>query len=152
MDIEIFKNPILIWFFVGAFIFLLEFAAPGLILFFFGIGAWVVALLLIVWKVSINVQLVVFLITSILSLILFRKMLKEAFHGHVKGKQALEDDYSDFIGQKAEVSEKIVHNKSGTVEFKGVVWKAVADEAIPAGTRVEIISKDNLTLKVKPLA
>ena len=37
----------------------------------------------------------------------------------------------------------------GRVEFHGTNWDAVADGIIPVGTDVEIMSKDNLTFKVK---
>jgi membrane protein implicated in regulation of membrane protease activity len=37
------------------------------------------------------------------------------------------------------------------VEFHGTDWAAEADEEIPEGTMVEIIGKENITLKVKIL-
>ena len=36
-------NPVLIWFLAGLVLVLLEFAAPGVIIVFFGLGAWIAA-------------------------------------------------------------------------------------------------------------
>ena len=38
-----FLKPELIWFLIGLVLLLMEFAIPGLVVLFFGIGAWVVA-------------------------------------------------------------------------------------------------------------
>src|SRR5688572_13114066 len=62
---EIFYNAAVIWFIVGFIFFLLEFVVPGLILFFFAVGAWLVAILSLFIDLSINSQLLIFLATSI---------------------------------------------------------------------------------------
>ena len=43
--LDIFAHAAVIWFIIGFVLFLLEFVVPGLILFFFAAGAWIVALL-----------------------------------------------------------------------------------------------------------
>ena len=42
--IKDFMKPEIIWVLVGLLLLLMEFAVPGLIIFFFGLGAWVVGL------------------------------------------------------------------------------------------------------------
>jgi len=66
-------------------------------------------------------------------------------------KQDLKEDLEEFIGQKAVVKEKITPKAGGKVEFHGTNWLAEADEEIAVETVVEIVGKENITLKVKTL-
>lgn len=146
---DILRNPVLVWFVVGLVMFLIEMATPGLVMLFFGIGAWVVAVLVLTAGISLNAQLGIFLAVSVLSLVFFRKALTKVFHGHKTGEQDPGKDLNEFEGKRAVVTERIVPGSVGKVEFKGSTWSAQADEDIPAGTAVVILSKDNLTLMVK---
>ena len=63
----------LLWFLVGLVLLLSELALPGFVIVFFGVGAWVTAVLVGFGLLpGFNAQLLVFLITSILALALFR--------------------------------------------------------------------------------
>ena len=146
-----FLKPELIWFLVGLVLLIMEFALPGLIIGFFGIGAWIVALVCLITDIGINTQLIIFIISSVLSLLLLRKWLKGVFVGHVKSKQDMTADLNEFIGERVVVKEKITPKAGGKVELHGTNWEAYADEEIEAGAIVEIIEKDNITLKVKTL-
>jgi membrane protein implicated in regulation of membrane protease activity len=145
-----FLKPELIWFIIGLALLLLEFALPGLIVFFFGLGAWIVALICLLTDISLNTQLLVFIVSSILSLLCLRKWLKGIFMGYIVSKQDITENIEEFIGKRAVVKEKITPQVPGKVEFHGTNWEAEADEEIAAGTPVKIIGKDNITLKVKP--
>ena len=149
--IKEYLRPDLIWFLVGLSLLILEFAMPGLIIFFFGVGACVVAIVCLVAKISLNVQLIIFIGASVLSLLLLRKWLKGVFLGHTASKQNLKENLEEFIGQHAVVKERIVPKAGGKVEFHGTNWEAQADQEIAEGTVVEIIGKDNITFKVKAL-
>jgi membrane protein implicated in regulation of membrane protease activity len=150
-QIKEFLKPELIWFLVGLVLLIMEFALPGLIIFFFGVGAWIVVLVCLITDIGINTQLIIFIVSSVLSLLCLRKWLKGVFLGHTDSKQDLKQNLEEFVGQKAVVKEKIVPKVGGKVEFHGTNWEAHADEEIEAGTTVEIIGKDNITLKVKIL-
>jgi membrane protein implicated in regulation of membrane protease activity len=149
--IKEYLRPELIWFLVGLVLLILEFALPGLIIFFFGVGAWVVALICLFTDIGINTQLIIFIICSVLSLLILRRWLKGVFLGHTDSKQDLKKKLEEFVGQRAVVKERIVPKLGGKVELHGTNWEAHADEEIAAGTVVEIIGKDNITLKVKVL-
>jgi len=152
--IKDFLKPELIWFLVGLVLLVLEFIMPGLIIGFFGVGAWIVAIICLLSAYvtgSINAQLIIFIISSVLSLLLLRKWLKGVFVGHVKSKQDMTADLDEFIGERVVVKEKITPKAGGKVELHGTNWEAEADEEIAEGTVVEIIEKDNITLKVKTL-
>jgi membrane protein implicated in regulation of membrane protease activity len=146
---EILLKPELIWFLVGFVLLMFEFALPGLIIFFFGVGAWVVATVCLVTEVELNTQLLIFLATSILSLVFLRTWLKGIFLGHSKSKQDMTQDLGEFVGEHAVVKEKITPNLPGKIELHGTRWAAQADHDIEEGMTVEVISKDNLTFKVK---
>jgi inner membrane protein len=146
-------NPALVWFLVGFVLLLAELVLPGFVVIFFGIGAWMTALLLLIGVLkSFNSQLLVFIITSIVSLIIFRKKGKRIFEGKTSGKLAPNQSVDDIKGEKALVVEAVLPGKlGGKVEFHGTLWEAEADEPIERGSVVEIVGRVNLTVKVKPL-
>jgi membrane protein implicated in regulation of membrane protease activity len=152
--IKDFLRPELIWFLVGLVLLVFEFIMPGLIIGFFGIGAWIVAAICLFSdyvRGSINVQLITFILASVMSLLFLRRWLKGIFIGHVKSRQDMTKDLDEFIGERAVVKEKIGPNAVGKVEFHGTNWEAEADEEIAEGAVVRIVEKDNITLKVKSL-
>jgi len=147
-----FLRPEIIWFLIGIVLLTMEFASPGLVIFFFGVGACVTAITCLIFKeLAINNQLFIFIGASVLSLLCLRRWLKGIFIGHVTSEQDMTDNTNEFIGQKATVKTAIDSKLGGKVELHGTDWQAVSDEDIAEGTVVEIIDKDNLTLKVKAI-
>lgn len=144
-------KPELIWFFVGLVMLLIEFVLPGLIIFFFGIGAFIVSLICLLTDISLNMQLGIFLITSVVLLLSLRKWLKNIFVGRVSPKESQDELLQEFVGKKAIVTQEISPDSEGKVEFRGTNWNAEANEVITEGTSVKIIGKNNITLKVKTL-
>jgi membrane protein implicated in regulation of membrane protease activity len=141
-------TPALVWFFIGIIWMLIEFAIPGLIVIFFGIGALVTAAVCVFFNIPLEIQLLIFIVTSIASLICLRKWLKTIFVGRLASHNT-SDMTDDCIGQKVIVTRKITKDPGGKVELNGCNWKAIADEDIEEGAVVMVESKDNLTLKVK---
>lgn len=146
-----FLTPEIIWFLVGLLLLLMELVIPGLVIGFFGIGAWIVAIVCLFSTISLNAQLGLFIASSVLSLLLLRRWLKGIFLGHAGARQDLRHDLEEFVGHRAVVKEKIMPKLGGKVEFHGSNWEAQADQEIAEGTVVEIIGKDNITFKVKAL-
>lgn len=144
-----FFSPQLIWFLIGLVLAILEFFIPGVIVIFFGFGAWVTALLVWIFDFGLNTQLVIFLVSSLVLLLVLRRKMKSIFVGQSED-DAL-DDLDELIGKKVKVTEAINTNESGTVLLNGTSWKAEAEEAIAIDEIVEITEKNNLTLKVKPI-
>ncbi len=143
---EGFLNNAVIWFGLGLALFLLEFLLPGFILFFFGLGAWIVALLTFFFDVSINVQLMVFLASSIVSVLLFRNWVRRRFGLGQSNVNTLPDE---FIGKTAIAETLIAPGKRGRVEFKGTEWDACSDETITPGENVIITRIESILLHVK---
>jgi membrane protein implicated in regulation of membrane protease activity len=142
-------DPSLIWFIIGLVLFLMELAVPGLVLMFFGMGAWLVALLCLIFNIGLDVQLIIFIISSILFLVSLRRYVGKLFSGRKKTETSSGENIEDYAGERAVVVETISPPQYGKVEFHGTHWTAQADTEIPAGSTIEIIGKKNLTLKVK---
>ncbi len=142
-------NISVLWFTVGFAFFLLEFTVPGFILFFFGIAAWLVAILTLFMPISFDTQLSIFLVSAIVTVILFRKILKNKIGMYREGPTVLEDEY---IGKIALAETAITPNENGKVEFKGASWDAKSDDYILAGQKVQIIETRSILLIVKPIS
>jgi membrane protein implicated in regulation of membrane protease activity len=142
-------RPELIWFFIGLVLLFVEMVVPGLIVAFFAFGAWVVTAVHLCKPLTVNQQLALFIASSVLSLALARSWLKSLFTGYVSSRSDGSMDLGEFIGQRAKVIQKISSKMPGRVEFHGSTWQAEADGEIAEGSMVEVVAKDNLTLKVK---
>ncbi|MDD3716100.1 MAG: NfeD family protein [Candidatus Marinimicrobia bacterium] len=142
-------SSVLIWFLIGLAMMLLEFAIPGLIVIFFGAGAWVLAILTAIFpSMALWVQLMLFTVISVASLLLLRRQLKKHFFSDHEGAES--EGLDDYIGRKAIVEKAFVKGE-GKVLYRGTSWDAFADEDIPEGTPVRIIDKDSIRLKVEPI-
>lgn len=139
-------HPAAVWFIIGFLLFLLEFALPGLILFFFGVGAWVVAILVLIFGFPLNAQLIIFLATSVVSVLLFRKWMKNLIWSRKQSTQLLDDE---FIGKTALAETAIAPGQHGKVTFKGASWGASSEDVIAAGESVIIIGNESILLIVK---
>jgi len=145
------SNPGLLWFIAGLVLLLTELFAPSLILMFFGLGAWIVTVLYLLFAINLPTQLIVFAISSILLLVFLRKKLKPVFFGYVSSKQNSGQNIDDFFEKEAVVVARIEPGKPGKVEFNGVSWDAVSEESLEVDTRVRIIDRSGLRLKVAHL-
>jgi len=142
----IFFNPVVIWFTLGFALMLLELALPGLIVIFFGMGAWVTAFACLLFPLDLHWQLLIFIAVSLLVLLLLRRYLLKVFFKKKEPGETLADE---FIGQIALTKTPVHGRKGGTVIFKGAPWEAVSAQEIKAGEQVEIIAKKSITLVVK---
>lgn len=140
-----FSNPAVLWFIVGFVFFILEFAIPGFILFFFAVGAWIVALLSLIFDLSINVQLLIFLGSSLVTILLFRNWVKKMIWTK-KQSTELEDE---FLGKTGIAETYIGPNQDGKVDFKGTSWNARSEDIIEKGENVTIIGNESILLIVK---
>ena len=145
-------TPEVIWFIIGLILIILEFGIPGIITVFFGIGAWLVVILLLMFDIPLNLQIIIFIIGSVVPLILLRRSFIKLFRGKSLSGNVDSDDQADFIGSRATVTEEITPDTRGRVEFRGSTWTAESEETLTKGTRVEIIDKKNITLSVKSLS
>ena len=142
-------SPVLLWFLVGIVFLALELVLPGLIVFFFGIGAWCAALAVYLFPVPLTTQLLIFLVASLAALALLRSTLKKVFLGRTLDVDAMNSTVAaDATG---EVIDDIVPPATGTIKYAGSFWLATAEVPLSKGTIVRIVEKTNLTVKVAPV-
>jgi len=147
METEFFMRPDLFWFILGLVFFLLELIIPGFVIFFFGIGAWLTSLVCLIWEPGLDLMLIIFFVTSVLSLILLRRFFKRKFFRENAGSpDTLKDE---FVGREAIALEDIANGSRGKIEFKGAPWTAIATSDIKKGNSVIITEKESINLIVK---
>ena len=130
------------WFLIGLGFFIAEFVLPSFILFFFGIGSWIVYILLNIFDLTANQQILVFIVSSVTSLLLFRNYFFKIFSGD---QNSGADNYSDPLQNKslnlAIVTKAIDEKGNGEIKFQGTFYKAQANENIAKGEQVQVIKK-----------
>lgn len=141
-----FLSTPVIWFIIGFIFLLLEFAAPGFILFFFGLGAWTVAVFTLFIDISVAVQLSIFLAASLLTVVLLRNWLKNKVGKRRPYADALQDE---IIGKTATAETEILPGQQGKVYFRGASWSASSAEVINKGEEVIITGHESIVLIVK---
>jgi len=147
VDFSFLKDPAMVWFLIGLALIVAEFAIPGLIIIFFGLGAWAAALALLAIDMSLFFQIVIFLAVSITSLVMLRKRF-------VAAADKTPDMTDEFIGKKAVVAQRIRRGAYGQVKFKGALWKAetASEQVMEEGDMVEIVGYESIILKVEPVS
>ncbi len=149
MDSHLLSRPEIIWFIIGLALFLLELVLPGFVIFFFGVGAWATALLCLIANPGLNLQVIVFAVTSVLSLLALRRMIQKRFF--LARSNDLSDSVEDeFTGKEAVAVGSFKHGDTGKVDFKGTTWSAESEFDISDGQRVTIIYKESFKLFVEP--
>ncbi len=140
-----------IWAIIGVGLVLAEFAIPGLILVFLGMGALTVALLMAAGDVTTpGVQFTVFGVTSVVYLVALRKF----FQRWLKGRFEDMSDGSGIVdrleGQRVEVLGEFKAGR-GRVLLNGVKWDAESADVLDEGDSAIIESKDGIRLRVRKL-
>ncbi len=149
LDLE----PYILWFIGGLALMLLEFILPGGIVFFLGLGATLVSLLLYVGLIDGWLQaFTTWFIGSLALLFGLRGVVQKIIPAQVeKGKT---DEDLDAYNQVVEVAELIPANGEGRIMFRGSTWAARnyhADQPVEKGSRVRIVYRDNLVWVIEPL-
>ena len=140
----------LIWFIAGLIMVLLEFAAPGVVIIFFGIGAWIVSLALWLGAIeSVPMQCVVFSVSSLLLLFLLRRYVTSWFVGGTLNQGCNIDE--EFIGKKVRVVKAIGGGEdTGKVELKGAEWSAYCKVPLNTGSHAIIVKREGIHFIVEP--
>ncbi|MEF2145930.1 MAG: NfeD family protein [Desulfovibrionaceae bacterium] len=152
---EFLTHAYVIWFAIGFCLALAELAAPGFIIIFFGLGCWVASLASAVFDLSLNWQISIFLVSSILSLLLLRRYFMRVF----TGAAAVADDENaieptEDIGRHVLVTKTVSPVSPGEIKYRGSFWRALSDVEIPEGAQAVIVRSaqdDRSTFHVKPI-
>ncbi len=144
-------SPAWLWLYAGVILMLFELLAPGFVVFFFGLSAATVALLVAVLpeSFSLNWQLAAFSVLAIAYLVLLRRCMKVIFSGATESSKTVDSEY---IGRTAVVKKAIRPEVAGRVLLGDAEWSAEASVRIEEGVEVRIVAQNNLTFTVEPLA
>ncbi len=140
-----FASPVF-WFGLGIVFLILEILTGGFWILFLGIGALITAGIHGLGIISgINQGILTFLITSFLSLFVFRPYLMKRMH------KRSSRDVGDPAGQMVVVVQEIPSDGPGRVSFQGSTWDALSEggEVIPVDAKVKIVRQDGIRLFVK---
>lgn len=139
-----------IWLMVSITFFILEIFIPSFVVFNFGIGALVAALVATI-ELSLQWQILFFSIATLASFFSIRPALKKWAY---KRSHAVRTNATALIGRIGKVIETIdAKQNTGLVKIDGDVWQAKTDEAeqIKIGQSVEITAIESIVLQVKSI-
>lgn len=140
-------DPAIIWFLIGLVLIIAELMVPGVILVFIGVAAWIVAILAWCGVESFSIQMWVFGLVSIGLVVFARRYVKDWFRGSETTAEGHLDE--EFVGKIVTVLESIEPGDFGKVELKGAQWIAFSEVSLAAGSKAEVIARDNITLEVR---
>lgn len=140
-----------LWLYLGALLMLAELAAPGFVIFFFGLSAATVGLLRFAFgdAFTLTWQLAAFSALSVVYIAVLRRALKKVFTGETE--KAKTDFNNEYVGRTGRVTAPVEPPLAGRVEIGDAEWTAVAESAIPVGADVRVVAQNNLTMTVVPL-
>ena len=139
-----------IWLYIGAGLMLAEILTPGFVMFFFGLSAATVGVLVLLlpdtFRLTTMWQLALFSFFSLVYLVTLRRYVKNVFLGDNGKTRALTDE---FAGRMGEVTKALAPDLPGRVVVGDAEWDAIAAAPIAVGARVKVLSRRNLTLTVE---
>jgi len=136
------------WLALGLILIALELAASGgFYIIFFGVAAVVIAALSLVGVAGpVWVQLLLFSILAVASLLLFRNPMLRWMKLDTGGK-----DVDSLVGETAVVTQSIGAGEIGRVELRGTSWSARnrGSEMLTTGRRCVVVGVDRLMLIIE---
>ncbi len=135
------------WLIVGFIMLVIEMFSLSFFAFFIAMGALLTALLTYLGLLpTTTLQVIVFCVSSVLFLLLLRKLLKKRFS---QAKGGL--DYTEFVGDRVNVIKAIPENGRGKVFYRGTEWDAVSIDGKPIekDTPVTILKMDGIVVIVR---
>lgn len=133
-----------IWWF-GAFVILLlmEIGTVNLVSVWFAIGA-IVAMICSVFIESVVIQLLVFIVVSLIALAVTKPLIKK-----FKVMEFVPTNLDRVIGKVGTVTKEITKDNYGEVKVFGNAWTAASDKKISVGTKVKVLAIEGVKLIVK---
>lgn len=135
------------WAVAGLVLFILEILAPGAVFLWFGIAALVVSILkAIIPGLGWEMQLAIFSILSVVSIIGWRLFFKKNPPQRDPDSEKLNRRGSEFTGRKVELTQAIVEGV-GKVKLGDTMWRVEGPDAA-VGTLVKIVDSRGSSLVV----
>ena len=135
--------PSVFWAVLGLLLIGSEMLIPGFTVFFFGLGALITSLsVLIVPFLPKILQAIIWLASSIGGFVFLRRKFRSVLRGTLIYR---EDHAGDFAGREAQVLEEITPELPGRIRVNGTSWEAVSfDESYKQGETVLILRQEGM--------
>lgn len=145
MDNEIY------WIGLGALLFVVELLTGSGFLLFFGVSAFVVAILpLIFADISLNAQFVVFSVLTVLDALCWKLILKNR-RSRKSDKPFLNKRAEQLIGQNFTLQSVITHG-IGRISIGDSIWQVKCNEDLPIGATISVVAIEGTVLVVRHIA
>jgi membrane protein implicated in regulation of membrane protease activity len=137
------------WVVGGILLVLAELAIPSFFVIWFGLGALLVGLLMLVLpELSLTAQLLTWTVASLAMLVLWLRVFKQSLH---KTRIGMAD--GEVLGEIGLLVNAVAPFERGKVRFQRPLlgseeWVCLADMAIAAGERVRVVAVEGSFLKV----
>lgn len=132
------------WFVLGLLLLGLEIVAPGSIFLWFGLSALAVGVVALVFDPSWQVLVSIFLVLSIVSLLVGRRMMRKL--ASESGDPGLNQRGSRYIGREFTL-QKPLSEGAGNLSIDDTIWRITGPD-LPAGTKVRVDAIDGARLVV----
>ncbi|MFW5888867.1 MAG: NfeD family protein [Bacillota bacterium] len=137
------QSMIFIWFSVIIIAAVIEAMTMDLSSIWFSAGAFV-ALIVSIFSDIIWLQIIVFMVASVLLLISLRPIFKKYM-----SRNEVRTNASSLIGEEAVCIKSILDNERGEVKIQGKIWTAISNENIYEGEKVIVLAITGVKLVVK---
>jgi len=136
------------WLIIGVILLVAEVLSMAAVLIFIGIAALIVAALTFLGVINgLPMQVLIFSLASIVSIVFLRKHLAPIFRGKSSDESLTPLDDTDLINAKGKVA--IAENGALSVIINGTKWDAKGDEALKEGDSVIVTKVDGISLVVE---
>ncbi|GGZ92799.1 NfeD family protein [Ignatzschineria ureiclastica] len=136
-------SPMMVWLILGAILILLEMLVPGVFLFWLGIAALIVGALLHFFTFSVMMQILLFAILSIITVLIGIKTYKRG-EKDIRSQDPNQVRGAEYIGKIYTIT-TAVEEGEGRLPLGDSVWR-IAGENIPAGSKIRITKVTGNTL------
>ena len=135
------------WWVVAVFLIGIEIFAPGAVFLWMGIAAAIVGVVLMLFpEMTWQIQMLIFAVLSLVSILVWRFVLRDRFPAPLPGR-VLNRRGASYVGRTFTLKEPIVDG-NGLLHVDDSRWK-VEGEDLPAGTKVKVTGIDGTVLKVE---
>ena len=134
-----------VWFVLAIILIFVEMSTVNLVSIWFAIGCLLAGIVSLITE-NIVIQFVIFVVTSVLSLILTQPFIKK-----IRTRGIVKTNLDRVVGQIGIVTMDIDRLEPGEVKVDGKKWMAISDNKIKKDSKVEILAIDGVKLKVKEI-
>ena len=142
------ENMWQVWAVIAIVCLILELSSGDFFIICFSIGAIGAAIDAGLLDNSITVQVLTFVVVSLVALLYVRPAAKRWLH---KGEDKRVSNADALLGRTGKVIEAIKAGDSGYVQIDGDMWKAVSEKDIAEGETIRVIGRESTIVTVETL-